>query len=116
MTILYQFAGCNSFHKLHCFHFFPCKSVSFQNNRDIKYVKVIIRTSFDQTTCIMGWSPKCYIQSSVKIGPPVLEKNFEQVSLAAMLSMSSRFVSLYSWRLHIKSGFHLPSGFREIDH
>ena len=37
----------------------------------VKYVKVILMSSFDQT--MMGWSSRCYIPSFVEIGPPDLE-------------------------------------------
>ena len=61
---------------------------------------------------MMGWSPRCCIQSFVKIGPPVLEKKiFEGVlpyrGMAAILVMwpascHQIFVSLYL-RAFIKS-------------
>ena len=38
----------------------------------VKLVKVTPGSSFEQF--MMGWSPRCYILSFVKIGPPVLEK------------------------------------------
>ena len=38
----------------------------------VKKVKVTPGSSFEQT--MMGWSPRCYIPSLVKIGPPVLEE------------------------------------------
>ena len=37
----------------------------------VKLVKVTPGSSFEQT--MMGWSPRCYIPSFVKIGRPVLE-------------------------------------------
>ena len=58
-------------------------------------VKVILprAISFEQST--MGWSPRTYIPSFVKMDPPVLEKKtFEHfrafVSMAAMLSIRPR--------------------------
>ena len=38
----------------------------------VKYVKGTPGSSFEQT--MIGWSPRCYIPSFVKIGPPVMEK------------------------------------------
>ena len=38
----------------------------------VKKVKVTPGSSFEQT--MMGWSPRCFIPSFVKIGPTVLEK------------------------------------------
>ena len=55
----------------------------------VKYVKVTPGSSFEQT--MMGWSPRSYIPSFVKIGPPVLEKIFEgflpYMGVAAILVM-----------------------------
>ena len=55
----------------------------------VKQVKVIIGSSFQQT--MMGWSPKCYIPSFMKIGLPVPEKMFERflpyMGVAAILVM-----------------------------
>ena len=63
----FQVTGCNSFWKIHSFHFFQIKSV-----------KVTPGSSFVQT--MMGWSPWCHMPSLVKIGLPVLEKKiFEGV-------------------------------------
>ena len=42
----------------------------------LKFVKVILGPSFEQT--MMSWSPRYCIKSFVKIGPPVLEKIFER--------------------------------------
>ena len=52
---------------------------------------------------MMGWSPRCYIPSFMKIGPPVLEKIFtiyRYMSMAAILvirpgSCKQIFISLY---------------------
>ena len=44
---------------------------------DVKYAKVILGSSFEQT--MMGRSPRCYISSFIKIGPLVPEKIFEGV-------------------------------------
>ena len=53
---------------------------------------------------MMGWSPRCYIPSFVRIGPPVQEKIFEgflpYMSMAAFLIMCPAschqiFISLY---------------------
>ena len=56
----------------------------------VKYVKVILWSSFYQT--MMGWSPKCYIPSFMKIGQPVLEKKIFEwflpyMGVAAILVM-----------------------------
>ena len=56
----------------------------------------------------MGWSPRCYIPSYVKIGPPVLEKKIFEgflpyMGVAAILVMWPKF------------GFDWPSGFGEED-
>ena len=55
----------------------------------IKYVKVNPGLSFEQI--MIGWSPRCYIASFVKIGPLVPEKIFEGVlpytGMAAILVM-----------------------------
>ena len=56
----------------------------------LKYVKVTPGSSFKQT--MMGWSPRCYIPSFMKIGPPVLEKKIFEgflpyMGMAAILVM-----------------------------
>ena len=53
-------------------------------------VKVTPGSSFEQT--MMGWSPRCYIPSFVKIGLPVLEKKIFEgflpyIGVAAILVM-----------------------------
>ena len=80
-------------------------------------------SSFEQA--MMGWSPRCYIPSFVKIGQPVLEeKVFEgflpYMGVAAIYGHVTQmprtnFRSLYPRRLHIKFGFDWGSGFREED-
>ena len=43
----------------------------------VKYVKVILGSSFEQT--MMGWSPRWYLPNLVEISLPVLEKKiFEE--------------------------------------
>ena len=56
----------------------------------VKKVKVTPGSSFEQT--MMGWSPRCYIPSFVKIGQPVPEKKFFEgflpyMGVAAILVM-----------------------------
>ena len=70
---------------------------------------------------MMGWSPRCYIPSFVKIGLPVLEKKiFEGFftiygrggHLGHVAQMPrTNFRSPYPRGLHIKFGFDWPSGF-----
>ena len=67
---------------------------------------------------MMGWSPRCYIPSSVEIGPPVKEKNILDRLLpyggvAAILVMSSDFHFLVPVSFHIKVGSDLHSRFCE---
>ena len=74
---------------------------------------------------MMGWSPKCYIPSFVKIGLPVLEKkifgcfffliiNGRGGLLGHVTRISrSNFRFPYPWMLHIEFHFDLPSIFRE---
>ena len=71
---------------------------------------------------MMGWSPRCYIPSFVKISLPVLEI-FEGVftiygcggHLGHVTQMPrTKYRSPYPRRLHIKYGFDLPSGFGEV--
>ena len=75
---------------------------------------------------MMGWSPKCYIPSFVKIGLPVLEKkvfgcvffiiNGRGGHLGHVTRISrSNFQSPYPWMFHIEFHFDLPSIFREED-
>ena len=68
----FQVTGCNSFWKIHCFHFFPLKSISNQiwpcHKIGQGNSKVII------WTIMMCWSPQCYIPSFVEIRPPVPKK------------------------------------------
>ena len=69
----------------------------------LKKVKVTPRSSFEQF--MMGWSPRCYIPSFVKIGQPVLEKKIFEgflpyMGVAAILVMwpascHQIFISLY---------------------
>ena len=79
-------------------------------------------SSFEQA--MMDRSPRCYIPSSVEIGPPVPEKIFEGFftingrgrHLGHVTRMPrTYFRSPYPRRLHIKFGFDRPSGFREED-
>ena len=74
----------------------------------------------------MGWSPRCYIPSFVKIGPPVLEKKvFERVftiygrggHLGHVTKMPrTKFrPPPYPRRGSIKFGFDWPIGFGEED-
>ena len=73
---------------------------------------------------MMGWSPRCYIPSFVKIGPPVLEKKiFEgfyhiwawRPSWSWDPDAANKISFPYPRRLHIKFGFDRPSGFGEED-
>ena len=69
---------------------FPIEKPVTKFDLAVKYVKVTPGLSFEQT--MMGWSPRCYIPSFVKIGPPVLEeKIFEgflpYMGVAAILVM-----------------------------
>ena len=72
---------------------------------------------------MMGKSPRCYIPSFLKIGPPVLEKIFEgflpygcgghlgHVTWTIYINFGSPFPKM----LHIKFGFDWPRGVREED-
>ena len=71
---------------------------------------------------MMGWSPRFYIPSFVKIGPPVLEKKiFEGLygrggHPGHVTQMPrTKYRSPYPRRLHIKFDFDLLSGFGEED-
>ena len=63
-------------------HFSHVKAYVFKIDLAVKYVKVILGSLFEQT--MMGWSPKCYIQSVVKSGLPVLEKKIFEMFLPYM--------------------------------
>ena len=72
----------------------------------------------------MGWSPKCYIPSFVKIGLPVLEKFFEWFFTIygrgghlghVTQILRSNFRPHNPGMLHIKFHFDWPSGFKEED-
>ena len=75
-------------------------------------------SSFEQT--MMGWSPRCYIPSFMKIGLPVLEKKILKVflfiygrggHLGHVTQMPrTNFRSPFPRRLHIKVGFDRASG------
>ena len=56
------------------FAFYYIKAFVSKIDLAVKYVKVILGSSFEQT--MMAWSPKCYIPSLVKIALQVLEKIF----------------------------------------
>ena len=83
----------------------------------VKLVMVILEPSFEQT--MMGWSPRYYISSFMKIDPLVLEKIFWHflafVSMAAMLSIRPRFPHKILFPLSMealhKISFHRPSDF-----
>ena len=65
------------------FFYVPDLGPRSRNDLDLQY-------SFEQT--MIGWSPRCYIPSFVKIGPPVLEKKIFEgflpyMGLAAILVM-----------------------------
>ena len=114
----FQVTGCNSFWKIHCFHFFLLKSLCYQIWPCRKIGKVTPGSSFEQT--MMGRSPRCYISSFVEISPPVLEKKIFEGFLPYMAwrpfwscdqDAVNKFRSPYPRRLHIKFGFNWPSGF-----
>ena len=71
---------------------------------------------------MMGWRPRCYIPSFVKIGLPVLKKILDRVftiyrrggHLGHVTKMPrTNFRSPYPRRLHIKFGIDPASGFGE---
>ena len=66
----------------------------------VKYVKVILGSSFEQT--MMGWSPRWYIPNLVEISLPVLEKKIFEGFLPYMgvllQLLRSLSVSLFSHR------------------
>ena len=90
----FQVTGCNSFWKIHCFHF-PIEKPKLPN----------LTSSFEQT--MMGWSPQCYIPSFVEISQPVPEKKIFEgflpyMGMAAILVMwpascHQIFISLYMY-------------------
>ena len=50
---------------------------------------------------MMGWSPRCYIPSFMKIGPPVLEKKIFEgflpyMGMAAFMSCDQHHVNTFS--------------------
>ena len=67
----------------------------------------------------MGWSPRCYIPSFVKINPSVLEKIFEGFlpymgmgqSWSCDSDATNKILFSYPRWLHIKFGFDRPRGF-----
>ena len=68
----------------------------------------------------MSLSTQCYIPSFKATGPLVLEKkSFEgflpYMGTEAILVKWKNFCSPVPWRLHMKFGFNLPSGFRGED-
>ena len=84
----------------------------------VKQVKVTPGSSFEQT--MMGWSPRCFIPSFVKINLPVVEKIFEGFltiygrggHLGHVTHMPrTNFRSPYPRRLQIKFGFDLGKRF-----
>ena len=86
----------------------------------VKEVKVTPGSSFEQT--IMGWSPRCYIPSFVKIGLSVLEKKiFEgfyhiwvwRPSWSCDPNGVNKLSCPLPRRLHVKFGFDWPSSFGE---
>ena len=70
---------------------------------------------------MMGWSPRCYIPSFMKIGPPVLEKIFEGFSIYGhgghfghvTRIMLTNFHFLLPERFHTKFSSEWPSTFSE---
>ena len=60
------------FKKSIIFTFSHVKAYVFKIDLAVKQIKVILRSSFYQT--MIGYSPKFYIPSFVKIGRPVQEK------------------------------------------
>ena len=71
---------------------------------------------------MMGWSPRCYIPSFMKIGPPVLEKKILKVFTIhghgghlgdVTCTIYINFLSHIPRRIHMKFGIDWPSGFRE---
>ena len=69
---LFKHQAATVFKKSIVFTFSHVKAYVSKIDLAVKYVKVILGSSFDQT--MMGWSPKCYIPCFMKIGLPVLEK------------------------------------------
>ena len=68
---------------------------------------------------MMGWSPRCYIPSFVKIGPPVLEKIFEgflpYMGMAAHLGHTNKISFPLPKEAPHKFDFDRASGFGEED-
>ena len=64
----------------------------------VKYLNVTPGSPFEQT--MMGWSPQCYTQSFMEIGPPVPDGFLPYRGVAAILVMLTAschqiFISLY---------------------
>ena len=102
------------FEKSIIFTFSHVKAYVYKIDLAVKYVKVILGSSFDQT--VMGCSPKCFIPSFVKIGLPVHEKKIFEWFLGHVTWIPrSNIRHPYPWMLHIKFQFDWPSDFRGED-
>ena len=117
----FQVTGCNSFWKIHCFHFFLYKSLSYQiwPCRIIGqgHSRVIIWTNYD------GLESTMLHTKFRENRAPVLEKIFGDFTIYGRgghlghvtLVPWTNFRSPYPRRLHIKFGFDWQSGFAEED-
>ena len=119
----FQITGCNSFWKIHWFHFFLKKSLSYQIWPCCKigqgHSKVIIWTNYDgQESSVLHTK----FRENRLTGSG--EEDFWRVftiyghggHLGHVTHMRrTKFRSTYRRRLHIKFGFDWPSGFGEED-
>ena len=86
----FQITGCKSSQKSTSFNFSYRKASVTKTDVAVKYVKDNPMSSFEQI--MMGRSHQCYIQSFMKIGPPVPEKKIFEgflpyMGMAAILVM-----------------------------
>ena len=64
---------------------------------------------------MMGWSPRCYMPSFMKIGPPVLEKIFEGFTIYGhgghLGHVTKIMVTNFHFLVHTKFSSEWPSSF-----
>ena len=119
----FQASGCNSFPKIHSFHFFPCKSLCFQiwPCRKISqgHPRVIILSNYDGLT-----SPMLHTKFRGNRPDGSGEEDFLVVFFIygrggrlghVTWILRSNLKCHYPRRLHIKFQLDQPSGFRKED-
>ena len=119
----FQASGCNSFQKIHSFHFFPCKSLCFQNWPCRKigqgHPRVIIWSNYDGLESQMLHT-KFHENRPAGSGEEDFWVVFTIYGRGGHLGhvtwiSQSNFHLPYPWMLHIKFHFDWPSSFREED-